>query len=192
MSSARKHKGGMWVFLDASGVLERGTDEEIKAAKKAYRKQYILNYRKKQRANRPEFTVFLSKSNGDYSKISLAAKGHRMTITEFLRSSALAYTSKTYIVPDRLQLAELKQLLSQCLNEIQTIVIQKEKYFWGKEQKFKDIEKRIEKLDSEITEKLKRPYTLEELVRREVERDPAIRDRLLAVLNSYDSQNQIA
>lgn len=192
MSSARKHKDGIWAYLDASGVLENGTEEEIKAAKKAYRKQYILSYRKKQRANKPEFTVFLSKGNGDYSKISLAAKGHRMSITEFLRASALAYTDKTYIVPDRLLLAELKQLLSQCLNEIQTIVIQKEKYFWGKEQKFKDVEKRIEKLESEITEKLKRPYTLEELVRREVERDPAIRDRLLAVLNSYDNQNQIA
>lgn len=182
----------MWAYLDASGVLEKGTEEEIKVAKKAYRKGYILSYRKKQRANKPEFIVFLSKSNGDYSKISLAAKQHRMPITTFLRASALAYTNKTYIVPDRLQLAELKQLLSQCLNEIQTIVQQKEKYFWGKEQKFKEVEKRIGKLESEISQKLKQPFTLEELILKEIEREPALRDKLLAALNSYDHQNQIA
>jgi len=182
----------MWAFLDASGVLEKGTEEEIKAAKKAYRKGYILSYRKKQRANKPEFIVFLSKINGDYSRISLAAKQHRMPITTFLRASALAYTNKTYIVPDRLQVAELKGLLSQCLNEIQTIVIQKEKYFWGKEQKFKGVEKRIEKLETEISQKLKQPYTLEELVLKEIERKPEFKVRLLATLNSYDHQNQIA
>lgn len=192
MSSSKKRKGGMWAYLDASGVLERGTEEEIKAAKKAYRKGYMLNYRKKQRVNKPEFIVFLSRSNGDYSRILLAAKQHRMPITTFLRASALAYTNKTYIVPDRLQLAELRQLLSQCLNEIQTIVIQKEKYFWGKEQKFKDVERRIGKLETEIKEKLKRPYTLEELVKREVEKNPTLRSQLLAMLNSYDHQNQIA
>lgn len=191
MSRTKKHKSGMWAFLDASGVLEKGTEEEIKAAKKAYRRQYLLNYRRKQRAGKPEFTVFLSRSNGDYSRISLAAKRHKLTLTEFLRASALAYTAKTYIVPDRLQLAELKGLLSQCLNEIQAIVVQREKYFWGKEQKFRDIERRIEKLEAEIATTLKQPYTLEELVAKEVERDPAIRDRLLAVLNMYDHQNQI-
>ena len=192
MSSTKKRKGGMWAYLDASGVLEKGTEEEIKAAKKAYRKEYILSFRRKQRVGKPEFTVFLSKGTGDFSKISLAAKKHKLTITEFLRVSALAYTAKTYIVPDRLQLAELKGLLSQCLNEIQTIAVQKEKYFWGKEQKFKDIERRIEKLETEITKKLERPSTLEELVKKEVESDPAIRDRLLAMLNPYDHQNQIA
>ncbi len=182
----------MWAYLDASGVLEKGNEEEIKAAKKAYRKQYVLAYRRKQRVRKPEFIVWLSKSNGDYYGISLAAKKHKMTITEFLRASALAYTNKTYIVPDRLQLAELKGLLSQCLNEIQTIVQQKEKYFWGKEQKFKDVEKRIGKLESEISQKLKQPFTLEELIVKGIEREPALRDKLLAVLNSYDHQNQIA
>ena len=191
MSNAKKHKGKIWEYLDSIGVLENGTDQEIKKAKRAYRKQYILDYRRKQRINKPELNVWLSKSNGDYSRISLAAKQHRMTITAFLRASALAYTNKTFIVPGRLLLAELKQLLSQCLNEIQTIVEQKEKYFWGKEQKFKDIEKRIEKLESEINEKLKQPFTLEELIIKGIEKEPALKEQLLAILNSYDHKNQI-
>jgi hypothetical protein len=182
---------GMWAYLDASGVLEKGTVEEIKIAKKAYRKEYILNYRRKQRTGKPEYIVGLSKSNGDYFKINIAAKLHKMAITTFIRTAALAYVDKTYIVPDRLQLWELKQLLSNSLNEIQTIVKQKEKYFWGKEQKFKDIENRIEKLESEINLKLTQPYTLEELIIKEIEKEPALREHLLAFLNSNDNKNQI-
>ena len=191
MSNAKKHKGKIWEYLDSIGVLENGTEDEIKKAKRAYRKQYILDYRRKQRINKPELNVWLSKSNGDYFRISSAAKQHKMTITTFLRASALAYTNKTFIVPDRLLLAELRQLLSQCLNEIQTIVKQKEKYFLGKEQKFKDIEKRIEKLESEINEKLKQPYTLDELIIKGIEKEPALKEQLLAILNSYDHKNQI-
>ena len=181
----------MWAYLDAVGVLEKGTAEDIKVAKHAYRKSYLLNYKRLQRIDKPEFIVWLSKSNNDYSKISIAAKQHRMTITTFLRAAALAYINKTYIIPDRLQLVELKQLLSQCLNEIQTIVKQKEKYFWGKEQKFKDIEKRIEKLESEIIEILNRPYTLQELIIKGIDKEPTLKEQLLAMLNSYDNQNKI-
>jgi hypothetical protein len=187
----KAQNGAIWAYLDASGVLEKGTEEEIKAAKKSYWKRYILNYRRNQRITKPEFIVWLSKSSGDYFKISIAAKQHRMAITTFLRAAALSYINKTYILPDRIQVMELKQLLSQCLNEIQSIVKQKEKYFWGKEQKFKDIEKRIEKLEYEINMKLAQPFTLEELIKKEIEKEPTIREHLLAFLNSYDNKNQI-
>ena len=112
---------GMWAYLDASGVLENGNEEEIKAAKKAYRKLYLLNYKRKQRASVPEFIVCLSKNDGEYSRILSASKAHGKTIPAFLRIATLAYISKTYIIPDRLIVARLEQLLSQCLNEIQQI-----------------------------------------------------------------------
>jgi len=175
---------GMWAYLDASGVLEKGTEEEIKAVKKAYRKQYLLNFKRKQRASKPEFSISLSKDNGEYSRILSAAKMHKTSIPSFLRIATLAYISKTYIVPDRLLVAKLEQLLSQCINEIQLIVHQKEKYFWGKEQKFKDIEKRIEKLEIEINEVFKHPPTIEELIIREINKKPEIKGQLLNILSS--------
>ena len=104
--------GGLWAYLDASGVLEKGTEEEIKAAKKAYRKQYLLNYKRRQRASKPEFAVTLNKDNGEYFRIKIAAKQHSKTIPAFLRLATLAYINKTYIVPDRLLIAKLEQLLS--------------------------------------------------------------------------------
>jgi hypothetical protein len=175
---------GMWAYLDASGVLENGTEEEIKAAKKAYRKLYLLNYKRKQRASVPEFIVCLSKNDGEYSRILSSAKSHGRTIPAFLRMATLAYISKTYIVPDRLMVARLEQLLSQCINEIQTIVEQKEKYFWGKEQKFKDIEKRIEILELRISEVFIHPPTVEELVIKEVHEKPAFKEQLITILST--------
>jgi hypothetical protein len=175
---------GMWAYLDASGVLENGTEEDIKAAKKAYRKLYHLNYIRKIRASKPEFTVNLSKDNGEYSRILSAAKAHGRKVPSFLRMAALAYISKTYIVPDRLVVARLEQMLSQCLNEIQLIIKQKENYFWGKEQKFKDIEKRIEKLESEISKAFEQPKILEELVIKEVHEKPAFKEQLITILSN--------
>ena len=64
MNRAKKQKGGMWEYLESSGVLEKGTDEEIKLAKKAYRKGYYLKYKQNQRQHKPEFTVNFSNEKG--------------------------------------------------------------------------------------------------------------------------------
>jgi hypothetical protein len=147
----------MWDYLDSVGVLEKGTDEEIKAAKKAYRKKYFLAYKQKQRSNRPEYTINFRKENGEHGRISLAAKQHKMPVSSFIRSAVLAYLNSTYIVPDRLQVARLEQLLSECLNEIKSIIKPKERYFWEREQRIELIEKRIQKLEAQVNEIFRDP-----------------------------------
>ncbi|MFA6924901.1 MAG: hypothetical protein WC223_11695 [Bacteroidales bacterium] len=193
MSNTKKHTGGMWEYLDSTGVLERGIDEEIKQAKKEYRKIYFTKHKRKQRTIKREITIRFSKDNNEFSRIDFVAKQHKMKLTAFLRSAVLAYLNKTYIVPDRLQIAELEQLLSQCLNEIQTIVKQKEKYSFEREQKYEAIEKLIEKLGEEINKILKQPYTIEELVIKGIEEKPSLKEQLLAILttNKDDNKNQI-
>ena len=97
---------GMWAYLDASGVLENGTEDDIKAAKKAYRKQYLLNFKRKQRNSKPEYSVCLSKTMGNIQEYYLLLKRMVENVPSFLRMAALAYISKTYIVPDRLVVAD--------------------------------------------------------------------------------------
>ena len=150
----------MWEYLERSGVLENGTDEQIKIAKRSYRKKYLLEYKQKQRKIKPEYHIIFSKGNGEYEKVNRAAKLHSMTITGFVHSAVLAYISNTYVVPDKLQIARLEQLLSECLNEIKTIVHIKEKYFWERDRKIDAIEKRIEKLEDQINEVLRNPPLL--------------------------------
>jgi len=151
---------GMWEYLDSIGVLEKGTDEEIKAAKRAYRKQYFLLQKRKQRTNKPEYTVAFSKTNGEHSRITEAAKKHNRTVTAFIRVAALAYITQTFVVPNAYQLARLEQLLSECLNEIKTIVRTKERHFWEREQRLELIEKRIGKLETQLNELITNPPLL--------------------------------
>ena len=147
----------MWDYLDSLGILEKGTDEEIKAAKLSYRKDYLLKYKRNQRSKRPEFTVNFSTEKGEYHKVEYAAKAHKMTITAFIRSAVLSYLNLHYIVPNNDQIARLEQILSQCLNEIQTIVRIKDKYYFEKESKLEAIEKRIERLEAEINQVFRNP-----------------------------------
>lgn len=165
---------GMWAYLDSAGVLEKGSDEEIKAAKRAYRKKYLLEYKRWQRANKPEFSVYFSKEKGEFSKIQRSAREHRMTIPGFLKKASLAYIDKTYIVPDREAVARIEQLLSQCFSEIQNFAKAKQVIYWSQ---VESMQKSIEKLEGEISESLRQPATIEELV---------------SHLSNHDNQNKIA
>lgn len=146
----------MWEYLEASGVLEKGSDEEIKAVKKAYRKKYFLEFKQKQRRNKPEYTVTLSKTSGELGRITEAAKKHHLSVPALLKRATFAYLERRYIVPNRLMVAHLEQLLSDCLNEIKSISHTKER-FWEREQKLDRIERRIEKLESQVNELFQNP-----------------------------------
>ncbi len=193
MRNNGKHKGGMWEYLDALGVLERGNDEEIKQAKKAYRKQYFTLHKRKVRAKRKEYTIGFSDENGEQLKLAYTARQHKMKVTSFLKSAVMAYIDKTYIVPDKYQIAEIEQVLAQCLNEIQAMVKQKERFSFQREFKYERIEKRIMQLETDIHFILRNPYTLEELVKKETKENPKLKEELLSLLtqSNHDHQNQI-
>lgn len=157
----KKQLGGMWDYLDSVGVLEKGTDAEIKAAKKAYRKQYFLQYKRCQRAKKPEYTINFKEESGEHGRIVLAAEKHHMTIPQFLKAAILAYLERKYVVPNRDQVAFLEQALSSCLNEIQAIARKKERSFWDRNDKLESIEKRIVGLENEIDRLFRKPPLLQ-------------------------------
>ena len=148
--------GKIWEYLDRTGILENGTEEEIKLAKKTYRKEYLLKYKQEQRKNKPEFTINFE-SNGEFSKVANAAKSHKMTITRFIHDSVLAYVSQTFVVPNAEQIAYLEHILSECLNQIQTILKPKDKYHWDRERKLEEIEKKIQALEEAINTFFRNP-----------------------------------
>jgi len=154
---SRKTNNGLWEYLERTGILENGTDEEIKAAKKAYRKEYLLKYKQKQRTHKPEFNVNFSNEKGEYHKIKEAAKNHKLTITSFIRRATIAYINQKFIVPNIDQVAKLEQILSQCLNEIQSLVKVRDRFFWERDKRLEKIENRIEKLEIEINDVFRNP-----------------------------------
>jgi hypothetical protein len=185
-------KVGLWAYLDECGVLEKGDEAAIKQAKKAYRKIYFTRYKQHKRKSHPEFTVSLSKENGDYQKIKTAAKEHKLSLPAFLKKATLAYLNEKYLIPDEEQLENIEILLSECLNEIQKIVKQRERIFWGKEQKIRDIETIITRLEIKIEEQLSQAPNLKEIIKKELQSNPDLGKQLLAILTSpaNDHQNQ--
>ncbi len=153
----KRKRSKMWEYLEASGVLEKGNENEIKAIKREYRKKYYLEYKRMSRTEMPEYTIRLSKKNGEYSKILNASRKHKRTVTRFIRESALAYIDQRFLVPDPILIADLEIILSNCLNEINKIVDKKTNFIWGTENKIESIEKRIIKLEQEINEVFRNP-----------------------------------
>lgn len=158
ITMSRKHNKGMWEYLEKIGILETGTDEEIKLAKKAYRKEYLLQYKRDQRKKQPEFTVNFPKTGQyTYHAIKSVAQRHHMSPTAFIQKAVIGYLNKRYIVPNSDQVAKLEQLLTDCLNEIKTLVKIKDKYWFEKESKMESIEKKIEKLEHDISQIFRNP-----------------------------------
>lgn len=152
-----KNNTGLSQYLESLGILETGTEQEIAEAKKTYRKCYLLDYKRKQRARQPEFNVNFSNENGDFYKVKKGAEKHHCTITTFIHDATLSYLSQTFIVPDKLQVLQIEQLLSDCLNEIQTITKYRERFHWERDRKFEAIEKCISKLEQQIDNVFRHP-----------------------------------
>jgi hypothetical protein len=182
MRNNGEHKNGLREYLDKSGVLVNGTEEEIAAARRAYRKQYLNDYKKQQRQENPEFALLLSKNNGEHEKIIAAARRHKMSVPTFLKMVTIAYLNKTFLVPDREIIGKLAQLLSDCLNEVQGIASEKGKYSWQLEGKYDAIEKRIIGLERDMRQLFAFPISIENAVREAVLKDPTVRLPLLESL----------
>lgn len=152
-----KKRSPLWEYLEASGVLEHGSDEEIKAVKREYRKKYLLLYKRAKRGGAKEYTITLKKESRELLLLMKSAKVHSLTVPEFIRQSALAYCEQKYLIPHPYQVAELEQLLSDCLNEIRTLATRRDRFFWDAELKLERVEKRIIKLEESIYQLLRNP-----------------------------------
>ena len=147
----------IWDYLDETGVLEYGTEEEIKQAKKEYRKKYLLEYKRNYRQRKQEFIISFDRDNGELSRVIKASKAHRKSVPEFVKSAVFGYLERKYVVPNTYQVAQLELLLSQVLNEIQQIAGKKERFFWEKNSILESIEARIQKLEGELNQIFRHP-----------------------------------
>lgn len=174
-----RHNSGMWKYLDEIGVLDSGSEEEIQAARKTYKKKYIREYKQRQRREKKEFTVLLKRE--EYGKLSPEAKRHKLTVARFIKTAALAYIGKIYIVPDREKVASIEQTLLQILGEIQALA-KRNRILYTLDPA--EIEKRIERMETVIADALRHPPTVEEFL----DNNPALQEKLIH-FHDHQSQN---
>ncbi len=148
----------MYEYLEASGVLDTGTEEAIAEVRKEYWKKYKATWRKQKRQTEKELTT--SWTADEIKELTKAARHHNMSRVAFIKSAAIAYANKSFIVPDKTGVQRITQLLAMNYNLIQELI---------EERTFpllsgKPILERIEKLEKEIRVSLYSPKTIEQLI----------------------------
>jgi hypothetical protein len=183
MSRQRK---GLYEFLESSGVLIRNDPEEVRIAKLQYRRQYLKVFKKRQRQQKPEFTIrFLN--DADLATVRKTSANHKTKVAKFIRDSCLAYIKQVYIA-DRAGVQNLELILSDTLNKVHSIISQREAYNFQKIQKIEAIETTIMGLQNEVREYLTRPAPIEMYIKLALDKQPGFREKLLNILTANDSQ----
>lgn len=173
----------MWAWLQAMGILTWGTKEDIEAAKKLYRKAYQRAHKKKKREKRPEVTVSLSQ--GEHCYLTQVANRYEMSLARFLRAASLAYLDKIYLVPHPSKVAKLEQILSRHQSTFDQLSSEARRN--GNAPAFKlyaTFANHFHQMEENITQHLRYPYSLDELLKNAIHTKPAFRTKLQAYLNS--------
>jgi hypothetical protein len=93
-----KRRSSIYQYLSSSGILDHGSDEQIKNARREYWREYGRKWRKKKRNKEQEITISLKSE--ELILLTREAKRHKISRTRFLKDSSLAYMSKTFVVPE--------------------------------------------------------------------------------------------
>lgn len=178
---AVKKKSSLYSFLDASGVLETGSEEEILKSKKLYYKEYKRIWRKEKRKTEKEFT--LSFTNAELKQITEAARKHKMSLTKYIKRTTIWHMSQVYIVPDIVEVRRISQWLAMHFNLIQQMV-EEEKL---SSQFGNPLLKKIEEIEHQVLIHLCNPDTLEDWINREVKKNPDLKEKILRLLTTISS-----
>lgn len=173
-----KKKSSLYSFLDESGLLEKGTEDEIKAARKKYWNEFKRTWRKEKRIREKEFTVSFTKD--ELKLITNEAKRHRKSIPRYLKSTTLNYIAQRYLVPDEMEVKRISQLLAMNYNVLLQIV-EEEKV---RTQLGDILLGKISELEKRVLVHLCHSKTLEDWIKQEINKDATLKDKILHMLNS--------
>lgn len=171
-----KKKSGLYNYLASCGVLEHGTEEEITNRRKEYRKEYKKRWRKKYRKERKEYTPAFSLT--EVKLIREEARRHRMSPTKYIRTSALAYIDRVYIIPNDMEVRRIAQILAMMYNLF--LEMKEDKTISGTIGN--NVLDKHSILERQVLLHLKNPLTLEEWIRREIAVKPLLKEKILSII----------
>lgn len=145
MSPKARHTTGVYAYLEASGVLEDGSAEDIAKVKAEYWRQYKREWKKKRRKN--SLTVIFS--DAELKRIERCAKKLGVSRTRYIKQSALG----EFTLPDA---GQVRELLANMYNQ----VLQLRQSGAVGDVLGKELLQRIERLEAEVLRELSHPKSL--------------------------------
>jgi hypothetical protein len=178
MGRKLKHTDKLYQYLEQTNVLTNGTDAQIQAAKREWRRKYQTAWRKHKRAANQEITITFNPH--ELQVITSFAKKHKRSRTKFCKEAALAYCDQVFVIPDVLMVNSIREYLLMTYTSVQKLVEEnKIKYDIGKE-----LLQKIAKLEIEVLQCLHQPQNLTERIRDEIKKHPVYKDTLKDLLKT--------
>jgi hypothetical protein len=103
-----KKGSGIYTYLQATGLLEHGTEDQIIAAKKMYWKQFRKIWKQQHRIEHKSYTISFSAK--EQKIVHNAAKQAHTSITTFIKNSCLQTPTSTPII-DKKAIGKIRELL---------------------------------------------------------------------------------
>ena len=173
-----KQTSKLYAYLEKTNVLS-GTDEDIRAAKREYRRRYQAAWRKAKRAANQEITVTFSQQ--ELRTITQAAKRHRLARPRFVKLAALAYLNNSFVVPDILAVNSIQEYLIMIYSAVQKLFDEnKVSYATSKE-----LLQKIAMLETTVLTALKQPERIEDIMAAEMQKNPALAQTLRELLKTF-------
>lgn len=148
----------MWEYLKATGVLDKGEDA-IRAAKKEWRKIYDTRYKAERRRHVSQHVVSLLPD--ERRLLAAGAARHGLGVAAFLKKSAIAYATQTYLVHDPATVRKIESLLVRCLSALERINMDAGKGGWlSRKGSANDAKEAVEALRADIYRELRKPDLL--------------------------------
>lgn len=178
-----KTYSSIWEYLDATGVLENGTEEEIQAAKKEYWRIYQRNYKRRMRREQRQVVVWLSKI--EQSELEAVSGNQKPSLPTLIRERALAYTRQRFLVPDPLLVGRIEQHLSLIRQSIRELAERDTDNWFSDTKRYRRIEQMLKRLETELIRQLRHPELIKDFIKHAKTQNPELLVELREMLD-YD------
>ncbi|MDP3666829.1 MAG: hypothetical protein Q8R50_09115 [Sediminibacterium sp.] len=142
------------------------------------RPYYKARWRKKERQKNKELTT--SWTTDELKDLTKSAWYHKMSRVGYIKSATIAYSNKAYIIPYKIEVLRIAQLLAMNYNLIQEMVDEKTLSL----QTGKIILEKILELERAVLVSLHSPKTVEQLIIEVVSKNPHVKPKLYQLLES--------
>ena len=177
MKRAIKHTSSIYEYLEASGVLDTGTDTQIENARKAYWKEYRAAYQRQKRKEMNVFTV--SFTNKEMRLLKPIVKKHNSSYTPFIKQATLAYLQQQFVIMDPESINQIRELLTRNFTTLQNFEEQ-----LPENHTHVSLTKIFSLLEQDINQILHNPNTLENAIQNSIQANPGFRQTILKILES--------
>ena len=113
----RKQNCGVYAYLESTGILQNGSENDIAEAKKAYWATVRKEWKKNRRSQCKSVTVFFD--TAELKKVLHAAK--HISVTSYVKQAALLVSNKKVSI-DKIAVGEIRELIIMLYSAIQDLM----------------------------------------------------------------------